>query len=223
MEMAGYTWNFNAVFSYREAIVSGALTTLELAIIAILLGTVLGLLLCLARASKNKLLSLAARAFIEIFRDLPLLVILIWLFYALPSVFDLGLTAFDTAAIGLALNLGAFTSDIFRAGISAVPRGQREASLALGLSEIQTLREIVLPQALHVILPPLTGRYIETIKLTSLASVIAVNELLHAGGNIISLTYRPLEVYTAVAIVYFIMIAPLVYLLSRMEGKPWLQ
>ncbi|MFA6214837.1 MAG: amino acid ABC transporter permease [Candidatus Micrarchaeia archaeon] len=219
--MVGYSWNFNVVLAYKEAIFSGAVTTLELAFLTIIIGSVLGLLLCLMRLSGNRPLSLASAAFTEIFRDLPLLVVLIWMFYAIPSLFDIRMSAFDTAALGLSLNLAAFASDIFRAGMQAIPRGQREASLALGLSEWQALREVVLPQAAAVVLPPLTGRYIETIKLTSLASVIAVNELLHVGGNIIALTYRPLEVYTVVALVYWLMIAPLVLLLGRMGVEKW--
>lgn len=219
--MAGYTWNFNVVFTYKEAILGAALTTLELTLVAIIFGTALGLVLCLARISKNGAMRLAADAFVEIFRDLPLLVVLIWLFYALPSLGGVKLSAFETALIGLSINLGAFSSDIFKAGINSVPKGQREASFSLGLSEYQTMKEIVLPQAMRVVLPPLTGRYIETIKLTSLASVIAVEELLHVGGNLISLSFRPLEIYTAVAIVYFLMIFPLVKLLGRLEKQPW--
>jgi polar amino acid transport system permease protein len=216
---AGYVWNFNVVFAYKEAILMGALTTLSLTLLAIFFGTILGAVLCIMRLSKNQAISFASAAFVEIFRDLPLLVVLIWLFYALPSFLNLGLSAYETAAIGLSFNLAAFASDIFRAGISSVHKGQREASLALGLNEFQIMREIVLPQAAKVILPPLTGRYIETIKLTSLASVIAVNELLHVGGNIISLSYRPLEVYTAVAVVYLAIIFPLVLLLGRLEAS----
>ena len=218
--MEGYIWNFNSVFAYKEAILGGAAVTLELTFLSVIIGTVLGLLLCMARLSKNRAISLPAYAFGETFRNLPALVVLIWIFYALPE-FGIKLSAFDTAVAGLSLNLAAFSSEIFRAGINSVPKGQKEASLALGMSELQAMREIIFPQALRVVIPPLSGRYIETIKLTSLASVIAVNELLHVGGNIISLTYRPLEVYTAIAIIYFAMIAPLVFLLGKLEEKPW--
>jgi len=220
MAMEGYIWNFNAVLPYKDAIVSGAAVTLQITLLSIVIGTILGLLLCLARMSRNGALSTLALCAGEVFRNLPVLVVLIWAFYALPS-FGMRLSAFDAAVAGIALNLAAFSSEIFRAGINSVPKGQREASLALGLSEFQSMREIVLPQALRVIVPPLSGRYIETIKLTSLASVIAVNELVHVGGNIISLTYRPLEAYTAVALVYFVMITPLVFVLRKLEGDKW--
>jgi len=218
--MGGYNWNFNAVFSYQDAIVGAALTTLQLALLTVIIGTVLGLALCIARMSGNKAVSALAHGLGEVFRNLPVLVVLIWIFYALPS-FGFKLSAFDTAVVGLSLNLAAFSSEIFRAGINSVPKGQREASLALCLSEIQVMREIILPQAMRTIVPPLSGRYIETVKLTSLASVIAVNELLHVGGNIISVTYRPLEAYTAISLVYFAMITPLVYIMGKLEGKPW--
>ena len=216
-----YTWNFNAVFAYQDAMLGGAALTLQLTLASVVLGTVGGLLLCLARGSRVRAIRLGGELFAEVFRGLPLLMVLVWLFYAFPSVLGVKLSAFDTAVIGLALNLAAFSSDIFRAGISAIPRGQWEASLALGLTELQTLRDIVFPQAARVIIPPLAGRYIETVKLTALASVIAVDELLHVGGNIISVSYRPLEVYTAIALLYLAIILPLSAGLAKLEGKQW--
>ncbi len=217
--MVSYTWNFNVLFAYKDAIIGGTLVTLELTILALFFGTIIGLLLALAKLSKNRFLRYPAEAIVELFADLPLLVLLIWIFYALPSFFGITLSAFAAALVGLSFNLGAFSAEIFRAGISSVPKGQAEASVALGLSRRQAMQDIILPQALRVIIPPLSGRYIETIKLTSLASVIAVDELLHVGGNIISLSYRPLEVYTVIALIYLTLIVPLTFFLRKLEAK----
>ena len=212
-----YTWDFSVIVNYKTAIFKGALVTLELTLFSLVVGTLLGLILGILRLSKNPLLKYPSIIFIELFRNLPLLILLVWLFYALPSLVGIRISAMTTALIGLSLNLAAFSAEIFRAGIVSIPKGQLEASLALGLSKFQTLRRIILPQAVKLIIPPLAGRYIETIKLTSLASVIAVDELLHAGQNLISVSFRPLEVYTAIALIYLIIIIPLTLVLKRIE------
>ncbi len=214
-----YDWNFNVIFNHKQAFVSGALVTLELAVLTIFFGTIIGFIFYLLKDSDNKIISEITRWIIEILRALPLLVFLIWLFYAVTPLLGIDLSAFWTAVLGLSLILGAFCSEIFRAGVNSISRGQIEAGKAIGLTKLQLLTRIIFPQALKVILPPLTGRYIETIKLTSLASVIAVNELLHQGNNLISITYRPLEVYTVVALIYLAIIIPMTFLLQKLEGK----
>jgi len=215
-----YTWDFSVIFDYKEAILNGTLLTLELTLFSLIIGTILGLIVCLCKLSKNPILKYPAIFFIEIFTGLPLLVLLIWLYYALPILTGITISAFPTAIIGLSLNLAGFSAEIFRAGIISIPKGQIESSLALGLSHFQILQKIILPQAVKLIIPPLSGRYIETIKLTSLASVIAVEEILHSGENLISVSFRPLEVYTVIAIIYLIIIIPLTFFLRRIErGK----
>lgn len=214
-----YTWDFSVILDYKEAILKGTLITLELTFFSLVVGTILGLLISLGKLSKNHLLKYPAIVFIEIFTGLPLLVLLIWLYYALPILTGIRISALTTAIIGLSLNLAGFSAEIFRAGIISIPKGQTEASLALGLSRFQILTKIILPQATKLIIPPLSGRYIETIKLTSLASVIAVNELLHTGQNLISVSFRPLEVYTIIALVYLVIIIPLTMILRRIERR----
>jgi len=214
-----YTWDFSVIFDYKEAILNGTLITLEVTFFSLIIGTILGLFVCLCKLSKNPLLKYPAIFFIEIFTGLPLLVLLIWLYYALPILTGITISALPTAIIGLSLNLAGFSAEIFRAGIISIPKGQTEASLALGLSRFQILTKIILPQAIKLIIPPLSGRYIETIKLTSLASVIAVDELLHSGQNLISVSFRPLEVYTIIALIYLVIIIPLAMILRRLEKR----
>ena len=214
-----YTWDFSVIFDYKEAILNGTLITLELTFFSLIIGTILGLIICLCKLSKNPLLKYPAIFFVEIFTGLPLLVLLIWLYYALPIFIGVNISALPTAIIGLSLNLAGFSAEIFRAGIISVPKGQTEASLALGLSRFQILKKIILPQAIKLIIPPLSGRYIETIKLTSLASVIAVDELLHSGQNLISVSFRPLEVYTIIALIYLVIIIPLTMILRKLEKR----
>ncbi|MFA5021778.1 MAG: amino acid ABC transporter permease [Patescibacteria group bacterium] len=214
-----YTWNFNVIAEYKTAILNGTMLTLELTFFSLIFGTILGFLLALAKISKNKLLKYSAIIFIEIFTGLPLLVLLVWLYYALPIFTGFRISALPTAVIGLSLNLAGFAAEIFRAGIQSVPKGQTEASLTLGLTKFQIIRRIVVPQATKLIIPPLSGRYVETIKLTSLSSVISVDELLHSGQNLISVSFRPLEIYTVIAGIYLIIIIPLTLVLKKLEKK----
>lgn len=217
--MASYTWDFSLAFIYWEAIVSGLLLTLELTFYTLIVGTALGLLVALCKLSRHLYLRYPATIYVEVFSGLPLLVLLVWLYYALPILSGITISAFPTAVVALSLNLAAFAAEIFRGGIESVPKGQTEVSLSLGFSKLQILQKIVLPQAVKLIIPPLSGRYIETIKLTSLASVIAVDELLHAGQNVISLSYRPLEVYTVIAFLYLLVILPLSMVLRKIENN----
>ena len=217
--MINYTWDFSIILDYKVAILRGTLITLELTFFSLIIGTILGLILALLKLSKNPLLKYPAIVFIEIVTGLPLLVLLVWLYYALPIFTGIKISALPTAIIGLSLNLGGFAAEIFRDGIQSIPKGQTEASLTLGLTKFQIIKRIIMPQATKLIVPPLSGRYVETIKLTSLASVIAVDELLHSGQNLISVSFRPLEVYTIIAIIYLIIIIPLTLVLRRFEKR----
>jgi polar amino acid transport system permease protein len=217
--MASYTWDFSIIMHYKQALLTGLGVTIGITVAAIILGTIIGITIAIMKMSKNKAVHHSAAAFIEIFRDLPLLVLLVWFFYMIPVMIGVNISATMTAIIALSLNLGAFAAEIFRGGFKSVHKGQIEAAKALGLTKMQTIRHVIFPQALQVVMPALTGRYIETIKLTSLASVIAVNELLHSGQNLISVSFRPLEVYTVIAILYLAIIIPLSISLQRMEAK----
>ena len=212
-----YQWNFDIIWQFREAFLHGAVVTLELTAITIVLGSVVGVVLALARLSNHTWVRWPAIGVIELLRGLPLLVLLVWIYFCAPILLGIRITAFQTAIVAMSLNLSAFAAETFRAGIQAIPPGYIEAARSLGLSVGQTMYRVILPQATRAMLPALVGLYVTMLKLSSLASVIAVVELLHVTNTAISQTYRPLELYTAVAAVYLMLVLPGVFLSSRLE------
>ncbi len=210
--------NWHVVWESRSVLLGGALVTLELSALAIGLGTTLGLLVALIRTARVPVLSQIARVYIEIFRGSPLLMQLFFVFFGLPYLgFDVSKLA--AAVWALTLYSGAYIAEIIRAGIEAVPKGQKEAAYSLGLSPYEAMRYVVLPQTLTVALPPLIGFYIGLIKDTSLATIIGYRELIRESQSIIDRTARPLEVFTAVALIYFVICYPLSLLVTRLERR----
>lgn len=214
-----YFFNWNIIFQYKNIFIEGSLVTIELTLLSVIGGTILGIAIGLARRSNIAIVQLAARVYIEIFRALPILVLLIWIFYVVPIVFSWKFSPFVAAWIGLSLNLSAFVAEVVRSGIQAIPQNQYEAGIVLGLRPIQVMFKIVLPQTFRNILPGLMGMYIATLKDSSLASVIAVNELLHRSNILISNTFRPIEIYTSIAVMYLAIILPVTFLSRRLEKR----
>lgn len=214
-----YDWNWNIILLYKLVFLEGALITIALALTAIICGTLLGIIIAFFKKSRNLLLSSLGQAYIEIFRSLPILVLLIIIFYIFPILNGWILTPFTTAALALSLHLSSFVAETVRAGLESIPRAQSESGLALGMTRRQIILYIVAPQAVKNMIPNLLGLYIQEIKNSSLASVIAVNELLHRSNILISETYRPLEIYTTLAAVYLIIIIPVAYLTRLIERK----
>lgn len=212
-----YQWDWGIVSSYSPVFIQGALITLGLTAVVVIFGTILGSILVIFRKSDNLVVSFLVKLYVQIFRALPTLVLLIWIFYVTPIFTGWRMSAFVAAAIALSLHLAAFVAETVRAGYEAVPLGQYESGLALGMSNFQVMFGIISPQAIRNIIPNLIGLYITELKNSSLASVIAVGELLHRSNILISQTFRPLEIYTAVAVVYLIIILPFVYLVHLAE------
>ena len=196
---------------------TGLVVTVELGVVSIVLGLVLGLGLALLRLFSPRLLQIPARLYIDLFRSIPLLVLLIVIYYALPFV-GIRLSPFAAATTALTTVSGAYTAEIFRAGIEAVPRGQFEASLALGLSWRQMMIDIILPQAVKVVIPPLTNNCINVVKDTALASVVAMPDLLKQATQAQALAANPTPLISA-AVIYIIILWPLVLLVSHFEKK----
>jgi polar amino acid transport system permease protein len=189
---------------YLPFLLSGAVVTLELSFISMALSFVIGLLVALGRLSGLRGLDWALRTYVEIWRDVPLIVQLLVIYFTLPEI-GISLPAFLAGIIGLSLNLGAYLSEVFRAAITAIDKGQRDAAVSIGMSRWLMYRRVILPQAFLIAVPTVGGYFISLLKDCSLVSFIAVNELLRHGTIIISQTFRTMEVYFMVAIIYFIM------------------
>lgn len=198
-------------------LMQGLWITLQLGLASIVAGLVLGLGLAMVRLYAAPPLRVLARVYIDIFRSIPLLVLLIVIYYALPFV-GLRLSPFVSAMSALTLVSGAYTAEIFRAGIEAIPKGQFEASAALGLSPTQTMVDVILPQAVKIVIPPMTNNSINVVKDTALASVVAMPDLLKQATQAQALAANPTPLIVA-AVIYVAFLWPLVAAVSRMERR----
>jgi len=199
-------------------IVQAAQWTIWLSLIAFIGGGILGLVVALGRVSERRWMSQSMRVFIEFFRGTPLLLQLFLVFFGLP-VLGLEIGVWYAAAIALILNSAAFLAEIWRGCIQAVPQGQSEAAEALGLSYAQKMRDVVLPQALKIAIPPTVGYLVQIIKATSLTAIIGFTELTRAGQIVNNATFQPMIVFGLVALIYFILCWPLSLYASRLERK----
>jgi polar amino acid transport system permease protein len=198
-------WNWDGFWGYfvNPYLLQGALVTIGLTIVALVLGLVVGLLLALMRMSPYRWLSVPAQAYTWIFRGTPLLVQLVIIYTGLPQIDDrLRLDVTESAILGLVLNESAYLSEIIRAGISSVAKGQREAALSLGLSRWRTFRLVVWPQAMRIIIPPLGNSVNGLLKATSIVSVISMEELMRRGQILMQERFQVLEIFVVVAILY---------------------
>lgn len=214
-----YNWQFGEVLLYWPHFLAGIGVTLQLAACLIVIAIVGGVLVGAARHSKNPVLNWPATLFIEAFRNTPVLVQVIWFYYAFPVLIDVQMSGFAAAVLGIGLNSVAYSAEIFRAGIQSIERGQWEAARAIGMRYFTVMRRIVLPQAVRRMIPAFANRIIEIFKATSLASAIAVSELLFRGEELANTIYRPMEIYTIVAILFFLLIYPLAILSYWLEWK----
>ena len=199
-----YDWDFAAVWAYRQMFLDGALGTLRIAVVAILAGILIGAVLATMRLSKVRWLAYPALWWTEFYRNTPPLVHFFWAFYALPVVLGVSLEPYAAAIIALSTQSGAFYAEVFRGGVTSVERGQWEGARAIGMKPVAVLRRIVLPQALQRMLAPFMERSFELIKTTALASTLAYSDLIYQAMQVNSITFRPLEVYTFVAAIFFV-------------------
>ena len=214
-------WNWDGFWGYfvNPYLLQGALVTIALTIVALVLGLVVGLLLALMRMSPYRGLSLPAQGYIWIFRGTPLLVQLVIIYTGLPQIDDrLRLDVTQSAILGLVLNESAYLSEIIRAGISSVAKGQREAALSLGLSRWRTFRLVVWPQAMRIIVPPLGNSVNGLLKATSIVSVISMEELMRRGQILMQERFQVLEIFVVVAILYLGMTTVWEFVQRRIEA-----
>jgi cystine transport system permease protein len=204
--------------SFFPILQAGLYFTIPLTLISFVLGILLAFFTALARISNIRALNAIANFYVWIFRGTPLLVQLFILFYGFPSI-GLTLNPFPAAVIGFTLNVGAYSSEIIRAAIQSIAKGQWEAAFSIGMTKSQAMRRIILPQAVRVSLPPLGNSFISLVKDTSLAATITVTEMFQKGQQIASVTYEPLWLYIEVAFIYLIFSTFLSYLQARLEKR----
>lgn len=197
-----YQWDFSGVWSRWDILLVGLVNTVKIAAISIVLGVVVGLALAFLKLSAKRHLSLPATAFIEFYRNTPPIIHFFWFYYALPVVADISLDPFVAAVLALSTQSGAFYAEVFRGGIVSIEQGQWEGARALGMTHAQMMRRVILPQALTRMFAPFVERSFELIKTTALASTLAYADILYQAMLVNSETFRPLEVYTTIALMY---------------------
>jgi len=195
----------------------GIVITFEVTVMSISLAIVIGLLTGLGRLSRNRFINLAASLYVEVVRGIPLLVQLFYIYYALGRFVKI--PDMLSAIIAMAFCYGAYMAEIFRAGIQSIPKGQMEAALSLGMSRSQAMRQVILPQAFKVVLPPIGNEFIALLKDSSLVSILAVSDLLRRGREYASETFNYFETYTVIALIYLIMTLFFSKLISIMEER----
>jgi len=209
---------FNEPLLYRR-LWEGLTNTLHAAVYAMVLATLLGVVLAFGRLSQRRFLRLPVIAVIEFFRGVPLLLLIFALFLAFPIVVHTDLPALWALVVALTLYNGAVIAEIIRAGVQSIPKGQTEAASAIGLSRGQTLRIVLLPQAVRVMLPALISQLVVLLKDTSLGFVIGYSELLRTGGQLVQVLRNPLQLYILVALVYIVINSCLSALAGYLEGR----
>ena len=188
-------------------LLSGLKYTIVMSLTAIVISIAVGLLIALPGLSKSPRVRLINRVYVELIRAVPILVLLFWVYYGLPILHDnLSINVFWAGVIALALSDSAFEAEIFRAGIQSIDRGQLEAADSIGLGYFGRLRYVILPQAIRRILPPLGNQLVYMLKMSSLVSVIGMEELTRKANELVVSTYRPLEIYTVLVIEYLVLI-----------------
>lgn len=202
--MPAYTWEFSFLWEYKAVFLRGLLYTLEISLLAMALAIPLGLILGAGRRSEKRTFRYVSSTLIEFIRDTPLLVHLLWIFYCIPALTGFSVSAPLAAIAALSVYTSVYLAEIFRAGIESVEKGQIEVARVLGMSHFQTMKRIVLPQALRRMIPPMMNQFSSLVKYSSLASYLSLYELFKEVMNLSLLVFRPLEIYTAAAFVYFV-------------------
>jgi polar amino acid transport system permease protein len=205
-------------------LLNGFGATIILSVIAAVMSMAIGLIVALPAMSVNRWIRLPSRIYVEIIRAIPLLPMLFWVFYGLPVVFksmgiNLPIDPFWGAVITLAISDSAFTAEIYRSGIQSVSKGQTEAAQTVGLNYVQTMRYVILPQAIRRILPPLANQFIYIVKMSAFASVIGMQELTRRANELVVTEYRPLEIYSLLILEYLVLVLIISFAVRWLERK----
>ncbi len=201
-----YIWEFSAIERYQHLLLEGLANTLQLTVLAYVFGLPIGIALALGRLSRHRIVSVVVGFVIDFFRCTPSLVQLFWFFFALPRITGIRLSPFEASLICLTILSSAFVAEIFRGGIASIERGQWEGARALGMSYRQMMARIILPQAIKRMIPVFLERAIELLKTSTIAAAISYPDLLFQANEISHRTYRPLEVFTTVALIFLVVV-----------------
>lgn len=213
------SFNWSLIIDNLPLLLQGALVTIKITAFSVAAGFLIGMLASIANLSSIKPLRWLVRVYVDVVRGTPMLVQIFLIYFALPQIIGQRIDPFIAAVTACSLNSGAYMSEIFRAGIQSINKGQMEAGLSLGLSWAQTMRYIIMPQAFKAIIPPLGNEFIAMLKDSSLVSVIGFEELMRRGQLIIAKTYASAEIWTAVALIYLIMTQVISHLIAYLERK----
>ena len=223
-EGSDYNWGWYEILPSTEKgadnlrfLLSGIWLTVALSSVSIFFSIILGLFISLPGLSNNTVFRGLNRIYVEIFRSIPVLVLILWVYYGLPVVLGISLSPFVAGIVALALSDSAFEAEIFRAGIQSIERGQTEAADALGFDYFQKMWHIVLPQAIRRILPPLGNQFVYMLKMSSLLSIIGLQELTRKANELTVTVYRPLEIYTVLVLEYLVLILIVSWMVRRLE------
>ena len=200
-------------------LLSGLTTTIYISIISIVISIMIGLLIAIPSLSKNKFLTYLNIGYVEIVRAIPLLVLILWIYYGLPIMTGISFSPFVSGIIALSISESAFQAEIFRAGINSIKKAQWEAGSSLGLGFFRKLRFVILPQAIKNILPAIGNQFVYVLKMSSLVSIIGIGDLTRKANELVVTTYRPLEIYTFLILEYLVLILVVSYLVRKLEKK----
>lgn len=223
---SNYSWGWYVVWPTTETgwtnlkfLLGGVWMTVVLSGLAMILSIAIGLAVALPGLSSNRAGRVFNRVYVEVFRSIPMLVMILWVYYGLPVVTGAKLGVFAAGVIALALCDSAFEAEIFRGGIQSIEKGQIEAANALGLGYVDTMRYVILPQAIRRVLPPLGNQFVYMLKMSSLVSVIGLMELTRRANELTVTEYRPLEIYTVLVVEYLLLILVVSHLVRRLERR----
>ena len=200
-------------------LLSGLTTTIYISIISIIISMVLGLIVAIPSLAKNKFLTYINIGYVEIVRAVPLLVLILWIYYGLPIITGISFSPFVSGIIALAISESAFQAEIFRAGINSIKKAQWEAGSSLGLNFFKRLRLVILPQAIKNILPAIGNQFVYVLKMSSLVSIIGIGDLTRKANELVVTTYRPLEIYTFLILEYLVLILIVSFVVRKFEKK----
>ena len=198
-------------------LLSGLTTTIYISVVSIVISMFLGLIVAIPSLAKNKFLTYINIGYVEIVRAVPLLVLILWIYYGLPIMTGISFSPFVSGIIALAISESAFQAEIFRAGINSIKKAQWEAGSSLGLNFFKRLRLVILPQAIKNILPAIGNQFVYVLKMSSLVSIIGIGDLTRKANELVVTTYRPLEIYTFLILEYLVLILIVSFFVRKLE------